>query len=159
METSINNNETLDSLTALLQDVRGIDAIVLGGSCCVGMQNPASDIDICVYYNDRFNVSELNNKLALIDDEFQSDIILPPGSWGKWLDSGGVCVIGGIQYDFSLRKTCFVSHVIHDCIHGHIAFMFSSAYPYGYGNYYLFSEAHYCKILFQLMMSCEFKKN
>ena len=78
---------------------KDVDAIVLGGSYCVGLQNAFSDIDICIYYDNTVDVRRLNEALAEIDDEHAKDILLPLNSWGIWQNSGGVCILGGKEYD------------------------------------------------------------
>lgn len=84
------------------------DAVVLGGSRCIGLQDAFSDIDICIYYNNMVDIHKLNEALSEIDDEHAKDILLPLNSWGVWQNSGGVCILGGKEYDITLRNLSFV---------------------------------------------------
>lgn len=127
---------------------KDVDAIVLGGSYCVGLQNAFSDIDICIYYDNTVDVRRLNEALAEIDDEHAKDILLPLNSWGIWQNSGGVCILGGKEYDITLRNLSFVERVINECIAGNVFCMHNHAYPYGYCNSYLIGEMDNCHLLY-----------
>lgn len=140
----------LNNMHSIVSVLKGqdTDAVVLGGSRCIGLQDAFSDIDICIYYNHMVDIHKLNEALSEIDDEHAKDILLPLNSWGVWQNSGGVCILGGKEYDITLRNLSFVERVLNECISGNIYCMHSPAYPYGYCNSYLIGEMDNCHTLY-----------
>ena len=70
--------------------MRGIDAVVLGGSRATGTAGRDSDIDIGIYYDaGTFDLDDFRGRAALIDDEHRRDAVTSPGEWGPWINGGG----------------------------------------------------------------------
>lgn len=78
-----------DKTVALLREVPGIQAIVLGGSRARGTAQPGSDIDIGLYYDSRqLDMPRLQKAAQQLDDEHRTNQVTPPGGWGNWVNGG-----------------------------------------------------------------------
>lgn len=141
-----------------IYDIEGVRALVLGGSHCIGLNTESSDIDLCIYYDDDLDLNRLNSFFASIDDKHRTDIILPPYSWGKNLNSGGVCLFQGNVIDFSLREINHVKKHINDCINGKLYISYQSGYPWGFCNSFFVGEIRYCKVIFDPLKQIEHLK-
>jgi predicted nucleotidyltransferase len=73
----------LNKIKQSLQGVRGIQAIVLGGSRARGTNTDDSDIDIGLYYDAvALNLVELEKCACGLDDKHRNNLIAKPGEWG-----------------------------------------------------------------------------
>lgn len=132
-----------------LKKVKGIDAIVLGGSRARGNFTAESDIDIGIYYRDgsQLDLEELSQIATYLDDTHRSNLITKIGEWGPWINGGGWLKIDGIATDFLLRDLNKVSTVIDDCLMKKITIDYQAGHPHGFINTIYLAETYYCKIL------------
>ena len=72
-----------------LRDIKGVRAVVLGGSHATGTQSESSDIDIGVYYDAPPDIGALCAAAKILDDEKRDGLICPEGGWGNWVNCGG----------------------------------------------------------------------
>ncbi|GAB6085151.1 nucleotidyltransferase domain-containing protein [Alkaliphilus crotonatoxidans] len=133
-----------------LKDIKGVEGIVLGGSRARGTHRPDSDIDIGIYYDESvgIDIKELNDAASELDDERRSNIIVPPGAWGEWINGGGWLVIEGNHVDFILRDIKRVEGVIQDCSQGKITAHYHTGHPHAYINAMYMGELSISRILY-----------
>ncbi len=72
-QLSPEQRELVSSLTKRLRSIRGIKAVVLGGSHARGRAQPESDIDLGIYYSeaDSFSVQSVRELAAAVDSVAQ----------------------------------------------------------------------------------------
>jgi hypothetical protein len=85
----------LARVSEALRPVRGMVALVLGGSRGRGTAGPASDYDIGLYYEPGtpLDVEELQRAMAPLVDA-PSSAVTRIGEWGPWINCGGWLTIG-----------------------------------------------------------------
>jgi hypothetical protein len=127
----------LDRITAALAPVRGVGAIVLGGSRARGTAQSGSDTDIGLYYRagEGLDFDALDRAAAALDDggprragPKDAPLMTRFGDWGPWVDGGGWLTIGGMPVDILYRDLGRVESVIADCERGE----FTCAYHWGH---------------------------
>jgi hypothetical protein len=84
---------SLASLADFLASMRGVSAVVLGGSRALGTASDASDWDLGVYYRGELDTSSLARFGA----------VHPPGSWGRIMNGGAWLTVDGLKVDVLLR--------------------------------------------------------
>lgn len=150
-EFALEIDVTINKIVSSLKKVKGIEAIVLGGSRARGTFSEKSDIDIGIYYSDssRLDLEELSCIATELDDSHRSNLITKIGEWGPWINGGGWLCIDGIATDFLLRDFTKVSSVIDDCLNEKITIDYQPGHPHGFVNTIYAAETFYCKILWQ----------
>jgi predicted nucleotidyltransferase len=132
-----------------LKTVKGIEAIVLGGSRAKGNYSAKSDIDIGIYYsnNSQLDLEGLSRVATELDDIHRSNLITKIGGWGPWINGGGWLCIDGVATDFLFRDLNKVSNVIDDCLNKKITIDYQPGHPHGFVNTIYAAETYYCKVL------------
>ncbi|KPU45420.1 nucleotidyltransferase domain protein [Oxobacter pfennigii] len=132
-----------------LAGIPGIIGVVLGGSRARGTNQPDSDIDIGIYYDESegFKVSEISKIAEKIDDEHRENIITSLGEWGPWVNGGGWLYVQGYHVDFLFRNIKRVSQVIDDCLMGKVSPNYQTGHPHAYINVMYMGEISICKVL------------
>ncbi len=99
------NTELLQQIVAVLKQVYGLRAIVLGGSYASGSQRPDSDIDIALYYyeHEPLDVEHIRSIAALLND-IPDPTVTELGGWGTWVNGGAWLTISGAARRFSLSQ-------------------------------------------------------
>ncbi|MBC8587684.1 nucleotidyltransferase domain-containing protein [Paratissierella segnis] len=143
-----------------LSSLSYIEGIVLGGSRARGTHTEDSDIDIGIYYNSElFDLIAINQIATDLDDENRSNLIVPPGAWGDWINGGGWLVINGYHVDLILRDIKRVEQIIKDTEQGIVTANYQTGHPHGYISTMYRGELAISKILYAKNESlCEFKK-
>lgn len=93
--------EDLVAIAERLVQVRGVDAVLLGGSRARGDHTADSDTDVGVYYRqplDTAALGELARELA-----GPAAQVSEPGGWGPWVDGGSWLTIDGAAVDWIYR--------------------------------------------------------
>ena len=139
----------IEKIVTSLKKVKGIDAIVLGGSRARGNFIAESDIDIGIYYRDgsQLDLEELSRIATYLDDTHRSNLITKIGEWGPWINGGGWLKTDGIATDFLFRDLNKVSTVIDDCLNKKIIIDYQAGHPHGFINTIYLAETYYSKIL------------
>jgi predicted nucleotidyltransferase len=139
----------ISKIVESLRKVKGIEAVVLGGSRAYGNFSGKSDIDIGIYYSDssQLDLEDLSRAAAELDDTHRSNIITKIGEWGPWINGGGWLCIDGIATDFLFRDLSMVSAVIEDCLNKQIIIDYQAGHPHGFINTIYAAETYYCKAL------------
>jgi hypothetical protein len=141
----------LQIIVEQLRPVRGLRAIVLGGSYASGAQRPDSDIDIGLYYEDHepLDVSAIRSIAAGLNDT-PDPTVSELGGWGTWVNGGAWLTVEGQRVDFLYRNIDFVSSTIDECQAGIIRSDFWQQPAYGFHNFMYCTEISICKPLLDL---------
>lgn len=143
----MNIGSILTSVVDAFKNVKGVEAIVLGGSRATKTETKFSDIDIGIYYNEKFELSTFKKIASNLDDEHHEDCITNLGDWGPWINGGGWLTIDNISVDILFRDTKRVTQCIEDCKKGIITIDYQCGHPFGFINSIYMGEIFYCKIL------------
>ncbi|MCC3376140.1 nucleotidyltransferase domain-containing protein [Cohnella sp. REN36] len=139
----------IDRIVQGLTAVRGVRAIVLGGSRAKGTHRPESDLDIGIYYSpdEGLDLEALGRLASALDDGGRGDLITPIGEWGPWINGGGWLHIGGLPVDFLYRDLSRVERVIADCTRGEVTIDYQPGHPHGFVNTIYMAEIASCRPL------------
>lgn len=132
-----------------LKAVRGIEAIVLGGSRARGSHTENSDIDLGIYYHSSTPV-DLTALAAIareIDDEHRENLVTDVGGWGPWINGGGWLKVRGIPVDFLYRDLEKVTRIINDCHEGRVERVYQPGHPFAFITSIYLSEVALCRPL------------
>lgn len=134
----------LISIAERLQAVRGVVAVVLGGSRARGPHRPDSDFDLGLYYRGELDVAALRALAAGYGDA-PSDVT-PCGGWGPWVDGGGWFTVGGHRVDWIYRDLDRVRRSWADCQRGHYEVGVQAGHPLGFYSHAYAGEAAICRV-------------
>jgi predicted nucleotidyltransferase len=139
----------IEKVITSLKTIKGIEAIVLGGSRAKGNYSAKSDIDIGIYYSNdsELDLMELKRVATELDDTHRTNLITRIGEWGPWINGGGWLCIDGVATDFLFRNINKVATVIDDCLNKKITIDYQPGHPHGFVNTIYIAETYYCKIL------------
>ncbi|MDV4150672.1 nucleotidyltransferase domain-containing protein [Clostridium sp. AL.422] len=137
----------LNSVVETFKNIKGIEAIVLGGSRATKTANEFSDIDIGIYYNEEFEIASFKEAATYLDDNNHKDCITNLGDWGPWINGGGWLSINNIAVDILFRDIRKVNSCIEDCKNGIITIDYQCGHPFGFMNSIYMGELYYCEIL------------
>jgi len=132
-----------------LSGVRGVCAVVLGGSRGRGTHLPDSDYDIGLYFDsaENLDIAALNRVAQTFDDEQRADLCTPVGGWGPWVVGGGWLFIHDVQVDFIYRELPRVQRVVDDCLVGKIEVAYQPGHPFGFVSAIYIGEVATCRTL------------
>lgn len=136
-------------VTALAR-IKGIDGIVLGGSKSRSENDPYSDTDIGIYYQETIDWKALETCLTTLMDASRNEKVLYlPGELGKWVNGGASLTADGEMVDVFLRETKRTQLVLEECLEGIITIDYQIGHPFGFVNTIYAAEIHYAKILWE----------
>jgi predicted nucleotidyltransferase len=130
-----------------VKQVKGVKAIVLGGSRARGTHTSSSDIDLGIYYHpdSPLQLNALSKVATQLDDEHQADVITDIGGWGPWINGGGWLSIQSHPVDFLYRDLEKVIAVIDDCLHGKVEIVYQPGHPFGFVSSIYLAEVAVCQ--------------
>jgi predicted nucleotidyltransferase len=143
----------IQSLIADIADrlvrVRGVEAVVLGGSRARGSHRPDSDIDIGIYYGspEALDLDALQKIATELDDDHRENLLTAPRGWGPWINGGGWLKVRGMAVDILYRDLSRVRTVIDECLHGQVTIDMQPGHPHGFTNAIYLAEIALCRIL------------
>jgi predicted nucleotidyltransferase len=142
--------EIVHRVVARVARVRGVRAIVLGGSRARGTADAHSDIDLGIYYDSRrpFGIGDLERAAGELDDQHRRGLLTPFGAWGPGVDGGGWLVIEGRHVDFLYRDLNVVRRAIDDCRAGKPASIYQLGHPLGFHNQIHAGEVSVCRPIY-----------
>ena len=141
----------IENIVAQLTPVRGVQAIVLGGSYASEMYLPDSDIDIAIYYSETQPLDiEHVRTIATAMNDAPNPIVTDVGEWGRWVNGGAWLTIQGQRVDFLYRNSDFVLRTLDDCANGIFEIDYLQQPPYGFYSYMYCAETQICKPLYDL---------
>ncbi|MGH7949593.1 MAG: nucleotidyltransferase domain-containing protein, partial [Candidatus Binataceae bacterium] len=132
-----------------LVKVRGIEAIVLGGSQARGTADEKSDIDLGIYYEPAhpFSVRDLVSAVRALDDRHAENLVTGFGEWGPGVNGGGWLIIGGRHVDLLYRDLGAVRTAVRDCFAGRVKSVHQLGHPLGFHNQIYLGEVNSCRPL------------
>lgn len=103
------------SLSKRLGEIRGVKAVVVGGSHARGRAEPGSDIDLGLFYSevDPFAVQAVRELAEEVNDSAEP-VVTDFYGWGPWINGGAWLTIGGQRVDFLYRSLEHLERVIVD---------------------------------------------
>jgi len=139
----------VEQITARLAEVRGVAAVVLGGSHARGEGDAESDIDLGLYYfaDQPFDLDGLSTLARELDDRHAGGLVTAPGDWGPWVNGGAWLTVAGQRVDWIYRDIGRVAGVIEDCRAGRVTCDYSLGHPHGFHNHIYLGEVHHCRPL------------
>ncbi|MEV4359263.1 nucleotidyltransferase domain-containing protein [Nonomuraea sp. NPDC049625] len=135
----------IHAIAARLVEVRGVVAVVLGGSRARGTHRPDSDIDLGLYYRGPLDVAALRALAREVTGE--STEVTEPGGWGPWVDGGGWLTVDGLRVDWIYRDLDRVHRVWDDCRQGRYEIGFQPGHPLGFYSHAYAGEVALCQVL------------
>ena len=132
-QLSAGQRELVTSLSKRLGEIRGVKAVVLGGSHARGRAEPGSDIDLGLFYSevDPFAVQAVRELAEEVNDT-DGTVVTDFYGWGPWINGGAWLTIGGQRVDFLYRNLEHLERVITDAEAGRYELDYSQQPPFGF---------------------------
>lgn len=120
-------------IAARLAEVRGVAALVVGGSVARGTADAASDLDLGLYYRraDGLDVPALRALAAALDGRAGVEVT-EIGGWGPHLNGGAWLVIEGRRVDWIYREVESVADSIAATRAGRSPIRYQPGHPLGW---------------------------
>jgi predicted nucleotidyltransferase len=141
--------ELVSSLAKRLGSLKGIKAVVLGGSHARGRAQPGSDIDLYIFYSDTdpFAIQSIRELAESVNDN-PEPVVTNFYGWGPWVNGGAWLTIGGQRVDFLYRSLEHVERVIDEAEAGRHELDYSQQPPFGFFSGAYLGEIAVCVPLF-----------
>jgi len=141
--------ECLSRAVALLRDVPGVLAVVLGGSYARGTQREGSDVDIGIYYSETapFSIAAMRGvagQLSAGTDPLVTDFY----EWGPWVNGGAWIHTAAGKVDFLYRSVEHVERIICEAQAGVWHHHYGQQPPAGFYSVTYLGETQVCVALF-----------
>jgi hypothetical protein len=139
----------LEQLVRMLSHIRGVVAIVLGGSYARGTAHAASDLDIGLYYAERepFNIADIRHVAEAVSVN-GSPVVTDFYGWGPWVNGGAWIHTPAGKVDFLYRNLDQVAHTIQEAAQGILRHDMLQQPPYGFYSVIYLAETSVCVPLF-----------
>lgn len=141
--------ELVSSLSTRLSAIRGVRAVVLGGSYARGVAQPGSDIDLGILYseNDPFLIQSIRELAEAVNDTAEP-VVASFYEWGPWVNGGAWLTIDGQPVDFIYRSLEHIEHVITEAEAGRYEVHYAQQPPFGFFSTTYLGEVAVCIPLF-----------
>jgi predicted nucleotidyltransferase len=141
--------ELVSSLAKRLGAIRGVSAVVLGGSHARGRAQPGSDIDLGLLYSDAapFSIQSLRELAEAVNDT-PGPVVTDFYGWGPWVNGGAWLTIGGQRVDFIYRSIEHLERVIAEAEAGRYELHYLQQPPFGFFSGTYLGEIAVCIPLF-----------
>jgi predicted nucleotidyltransferase len=148
-QLSPEKRERVSSLSKRLGDIRGIKAVVLGGSHARGRARPESDIDLYLFYSeaDPFSIQSVRELAEAVNDT-PGPVVTDFYGWGAWVNGGAWLTIGSQRVDFVYRDLEHVERVIAAAQAGRYEQDYAQQPPFGFFSVAYLGEIAVCVPLF-----------
>src|SRR5262245_37878567 len=132
-QLSPQQRELVSSLANRLGAIRGVRAVVLGGSHARGRAQPGSDIDLGLLYSEAapFSIQGLR-ELAEVVNDTAGPVVTSFYEWGPWVNGGAWLTIGGQRVDFLYRSLEHLERVIAEAQAGRYEVHYLQQPPFGF---------------------------
>lgn len=136
----------VERLVCALDQVPGIDAIVLGGSRARGTAHDGSDYDIGLYFNERcpLDTQRLSAVASELADDPSATAVTSIGEWGPWIVGGAWLSIEGRKVDLLYRNIDEVRRIMDACHAGDITMDYQPGHPHGFCSSIWMGEIAHC---------------
>jgi predicted nucleotidyltransferase len=148
-QLSQRQHELVHSLAKQLGTIRGVQAVVLGGSHARGRARPDSDIDLGIMYLEQapFAIQSVRELAGTINDT-ADPVVTDFHGWGPWVNGGAWLTIGGQRVDFVYRSIEHVERAIADAEAGRYELHYAQQPPFGFFSATYLGEIAICVPLF-----------
>jgi predicted nucleotidyltransferase len=148
-QLSAEQRELVSSLAQRLGAIRGIQAVVLGGSHARGRAQPGSDIDLYLFYSEAapFAIQGLRALAEAVNDT-ADPVVTDFYGWGRWVNGGAWLTIGGQRVDFVYRNLEHLDRVIAEAEAGRYEVDYAQQPPFGFFSAAYLGEVAVCVPLF-----------
>jgi predicted nucleotidyltransferase len=148
-QLSPEQRELVSSLTRQLGVIRGISAVVLGGSHARGRARPESDIDLGILYSETapFSIQSVRELVDAVNDT-AGPVVTNFYDWGPWVNGGAWLTIGGQRVDFLYRSLEHLERVISEAEAGRYELHHAQQPPFGFFSGTYLGEIAVCVPLF-----------
>ena len=137
--------ELVASLTARLEAIPGVKAVVLGGSHARGRDLPGSDIDLGLFYSESapFSIENVRDLGESVNDT-PGPVVTDFYGWGPWVNGGAWLTVGGQRVDFLYRNLEQVERVLADAEAGRYELHYLQQPPFGFFSATYLGEVAVC---------------
>ena len=141
--------ELVSSLAQRLGTIRGIRAVVLGGSHARGRARPESDIDLGLLYSETapFSIQSVRELAEAVNDT-AGPVVTDFYGWGPWVNGGAWLTIGGQRVDFIYRNLEHLERGITEAEAGRYELHYLQQPPFGFFSGTYLGEIAVCIPLF-----------
>jgi predicted nucleotidyltransferase len=148
-QLSPEQRELVSSLAQRLGAIRGIKAVVLGGSHARGRAQPGSDIDLGLLYSEAapFSIQNIRELAEAVNDT-AGPVVTDFYGWGPWVNGGAWLTIGGQRVDFIYRSLEHLERVIAEAEAGRYELHYLQQPPFGFFSGTYLGEIAVCIPLF-----------
>jgi predicted nucleotidyltransferase len=142
--------ELAQQMATLLGSIKGVVAVVLGGSRARGEAHPSSDLDLGIYYHPGHppSIEALREVAHRLDDRHTSDAVTDLGEWEPWINGGAWLRIEGQKVDWLYRDLTQVAESIEQSRRGNVAVSYQPGHPFGFPSYLYMGEVALCLPLY-----------
>jgi len=139
----------LEQLVDDLSQVRGVEAVVLGGSYARGTQHETSDLDIGLYYfeNEPFSLAEIK-RIAVAISYQATPVVTDFYEWGAWVNGGAWIQTEAGKVDFLYRNLDHVERTITEAREGGVRHDYNQQPAYGFYSVIYLAETQVCLPLY-----------
>jgi predicted nucleotidyltransferase len=125
--------QLVSSLAKRLGAIRGIRAVVLGGSHARGRAEAGSDIDLGLLYSEAapFLIQGVRELAEVVNDTAQP-VVSNFYEWGPWVNGGAWLTIRGQRVDFLYRSIEQLERVIAEAEAGRYELHYAQQPPFGF---------------------------
>lgn len=137
--------ELVSSLANRLGAIRGIRAVVLGGSYARGRARPGSDIDLGLLYSEAapFSIQSVRELAETVNDT-AGPVVTGFYEWGRWVNGGAWLTVGGQRVDFIYRGLEHLERVIAEAEAGRYELDYAQQPPFGFHSVTYLGEVAAC---------------
>jgi predicted nucleotidyltransferase len=148
-QLSQDQRELVSSLVQRLGAIRGVQAVVLGGSHARGRARPGSDIDLYLFYSEAapFSIQSVRELAEGVNDTPGPEVTDFYG-WGPWVNGGAWLTVGGQRVDFVYRNLEHLERVIAEAEAGRYELHYAQQPPFGFFSAAYLGEIAVCVPLF-----------
>lgn len=148
-QLSPEQRELVATLSKQLGTIRGITAVVLGGSYARGRARQGSDIDLGIYYSEAapFSIQSIRELAEIVNDTAEP-VVAGFYEWGPWVNGGAWLTIGGQRVDFLYRSLEHLERVIAEAETGRYELHYAQQPPFGFFSGTYLGELAVCVPLF-----------
>lgn len=138
--------QDIDAFVSLLSEIRGVKAIVLGGSYARGTASTESDIDIGLYYSDNqpFEISDIQAIAKKFNRNDACATVTKLYEWGPWVNGGAWIETESGKIDLLYRSLEHVDRVIQESSKGVNSCDYLQQPPYGFYSITYLGETATC---------------
>lgn len=144
-QLSPEQRDLVSSLAERLGSIRGVRAVVLGGSYARGRARPGSDIDLGLLYSEAapFSIQSVRELAEAVNDT-AGPVVTDFYEWGPWVNGGAWLTVGGQRVDFIYRSVEHLERVIAEAEAGQYQLDYAQQPPFGFFSVTYLGEVAAC---------------